>query len=41
VCKLLGADVSTALRLVQQEPGLLKVPAAALEDKVKVNGGAD
>jgi hypothetical protein len=36
LCKLLEADVGVVLQLVQQEPGLLDVPARSLEDNIRV-----
>jgi hypothetical protein len=36
LCKLLDADVGVVLQLVQQERGLLDVPATSVEDNTRV-----
>lgn len=36
LCKLLDADVGVVLQLVQQEAGLLDVPARSLEENARV-----
>lgn len=35
LCKLMGIDVTAALQLVQQVPGLLDVPSRTIEDNVR------
>jgi len=37
LCKLMGIDVTAALQLVQQVPGLLDVPSRTIEDNVRVS----